>query len=316
MAGLLRLPLWLVLVLWTGVVSNAKNSGNETDSLAFVNAQWQVTELEKGAVAMYAQLHMFDSMQSICVVKYPAGKFRTDILHRPGDKAGKPGNIGNEVGAVFALNGGYFHVDRKIPSVYFRDGRKQYGHTHPTELYRVDALMGFKDRKGRRVEIAAASDTTVYEQVSKGWKQAMASGPLLVLDGEIKVPVKMGDRADGANVAAMEKEQKNGSKVRTHYSSAQFYDRRHPRTAFGTDDDGNVYLVVIDGRFKGQADGASIYETAYICHLLGMTDAINLDGGGSTTLWTKKTGVINHPYDNRKFDHGGERSVPNLIIVK
>ena len=49
--------------------------------------------------------------------------------------------------------------------------------------------------------------------------------------------------------------------------------------------------------------------------MLGMTDAINLDGGGSTTLWTEKTGVINHPYDNRKFDHDGERSVPNLIVV-
>ena len=102
----------------------------------------------------------------------------------------------------------------------------------------------------------------------------------------------------------------------THSStSAQFYDRRHPRTAIGKDDSGNIYLVVIDGRFKGKADGASIFETAYICHLLGMTDAINLDGGGSSALWSSETGVINHPRDNRKFDHEGERSVPNLVVV-
>ena len=105
------------------------------------------------------------------------------------------------------------------------------------------------------------------------------------------------------------------SKIRTHYTSAQFYDRRHPRTAIGKDDSGNIYLVVIDGRFKGKADGASIFETAYICHLLGMTDAINLDGGGSSALWSRETGVINHPRDNRKFDHEGERSVPNLVVV-
>ena len=73
--------------------------------------------------------------------------------------------------------------------------------------------------------------------------------------------------------------------------------------------------MVIDGRFKGSADGASIYETAYICHLLGMTDAINLDGGGSSALWTSTTGVISHPRDNRRFDHEGERTVPNLIAV-
>ena len=73
--------------------------------------------------------------------------------------------------------------------------------------------------------------------------------------------------------------------------------------------------MVIDGRFKGKADGASIFETAYICHLLGMTDAINLDGGGSSALWSRETGVINHPRDNKKFDHEGERVVPNLIVV-
>lgn len=111
----------------------------------------------------------------------------------------------------------------------------------------------------------------------------------------------------------MKKEQKEGSKTRTHYSSAQFYDKRHPRAAVGTDEDGNIYYVVIDGRFKGKADGASIYETAYICKMLGMTQAINLDGGGSTTLWSEQTGVLNHPHDNRKWDHDGERAVPNLI---
>jgi exopolysaccharide biosynthesis protein len=138
---------------------------------------------------------------------------------------------------------------------------------------------------------------------------------MLIVGEEIVVPVLMGNMADGANVAAMAEEQKQGAKIRTHYSSAQFYDKRHPRAAFGTDDEGYAYLVVIDGRFKGQADGASIYETAFICRLLGMTNAINLDGGGSTTLWTEETGVLNHPCDNKTFDHNGERSVPNLIVV-
>ena len=296
-----------------GELPQPDNSGK--DSLAFMNASWEITDLGKGAQAMYAQIPMFYSTQSVCVVKYPMKKFRTDILHRPGETAGKPSEIGTEVGAAFAMNAGFFHVKQRIPSVYFREGDEQHGYTHPTELYRVDGVMGFKDRKGRKAAIEMAADTMQYGAVSKGWKEAMASGPVLILDGEIVVPLLMGDKADGANVSAMADEQKSGAKIRTHYSSAQFYDKRHPRAAFGTDDEGNAYLVVIDGRFKGQADGASIYETAYICHMLGMTDAINLDGGGSTTLWTENTGVINHPYDNKKFDHEGERSVPNLIVV-
>ena len=165
------------------------------------------------------------------------------------------------------------------------------------------------------MEIIHCHDTLEYASATKKMKSAMATGPLLILDDEIVVPILMGDKADGDNVAAMQAEQKAGSNIRTHYTSAQFYDRRHPRTAIGTDDEGYIYLVVIDGRFKGQADGASIFETAFICHLLGMTDAINLDGGGSSALWAEETGVINHPRDNKKFDHEGERVVPNLIVV-
>lgn len=286
----------------------------DADSLAFRNADWQITELDKGAQAMYAQVPMFFSTQSICAVKYPASEFRSEILHRPGTRAGKPSVIGRETGAKIAVNAGYFHVKPRTPSVYFRIGKQVYGHTHPTETYRVDGVVGFRDKEGKEMLIAY-SDTTQYERVAGDWHTVMASGPMLVDEGQIVVPLLMGDEADGDNVSAMQDEQKKGSKIRTHYSSAQFYDKRHPRAAVGTDNEGNIYYVVIDGRFAGKGDGASIYETAYICRMLGMTDAINLDGGGSTTLWTETNGVINHPYDNKKWDHDGERAVPNLIVA-
>lgn len=287
----------------------------DADSLAFSKATWQVTELEKGAQVLYAQIPMFYSMQSVSVVKYPSSEFKTEILHRPGKKAGKPSEIGKKEKALCAINAGFFHVKPRTPSVYFRIGDKVYGQTHPTETYRVDGVVGFKDKAGREMVIAY-SDTTQYQSVSSDWHTVMASGPMLVYDGELVVPFLMGDMADGANIAAMQQEQKTGAKIRTHYSSVQFYDARHPRAAVGKDDEGNIYYVVIDGRFKGQGDGASIYETAYICKMLGMTEAINLDGGGSSTLWNKKTGVVNHPYDNKKWDHEGERAVPNLIIAQ
>jgi exopolysaccharide biosynthesis protein len=89
-----------------------------------------------------------------------------------------------------------------------------------------------------------------------------------------------------------------------------------PRTLIGKRADGTVVMAVIDGRFKGQGDGATIAETAYIARQLGLTEALNLDGGGSSTLWTAQEGVLNHPYDNRRFDHEGERGVPNCIVVR
>ena len=286
----------------------------DRDSLAFCNADWTITDLGKGAQALYAQAPMFFSSQSICCIKYPAGNYKTEILHRPGKTAGKPSEIGKKTGARFAVNACFFHVKELIPSVYFRVGKNVYGVTDPAETYRVDGVVGFKDQDGKEMHIEY-SDISQYEAVTKDWHTVLASGPMLIKNGEIVVPKLMGDDADGDNVEAMNAEMKTGSKIRTHYSSAQFYDRRHPRAAVGQDDEGNIYYVVIDGRFKGQGDGASIYETAYICKMLGMTEAINLDGGGSTTLWSEETGVINHPYDNKKWDHVGERAVPNLIVA-
>jgi exopolysaccharide biosynthesis protein len=45
---------------------------------------------------------------------------------------------------------------------------------------------------------------------------------------------------------------------------------------------------------------------------------MNLDGGGSATMWIKgkpDKGVVSHPSDNKLFDHKGERAVANAIVV-
>ena len=116
----------------------------------------------------------------------------------------------------------------------------------------------------------------------------MASGPVLLQNGEFQ----------------------------TFAEDRSFTLHRHPRTVFGKDNNGNYWFIVIDGRFPGKADGMTIPEAAALARYLGLSEVINLDGGGSSTLWTSKTGVLNHPYDNHRFDHGGSRRVPNAIIVK
>ena len=157
------------------LLGNAPQPDNtKLDSIAFANATWEITDLGKGAQAMYAQIPMFYSTQSVCVVKYPLKKFKTEILHRPAETAGKPSEIGEEVGAAFALNAAFFHVKELIPSVYFRKGKQQLGYTHPTELYRVDGMMGFEDKKGRHPVIDYARDTTGYDALTKRWHSAMA----------------------------------------------------------------------------------------------------------------------------------------------
>lgn len=100
--------------------------------------------------------------------------------------------------------------------------------------------------------------------------------------------------------------------------SADFNKLRHPRTAIGIKPDGRVILLTVDGRNTNSA-GMSMFELTKVMRWLGCTSAINLDGGGSTTLWaTRKTraGVINFPTDNKLWDHKGERKVANAILLK
>lgn len=90
--------------------------------------------------------------------------------------------------------------------------------------------------------------------------------------------------------------------------------RRHPRSAVGVTADARVLWLAVDGR-TDEAAGMTFDETATVLAALGCVDAVNLDGGGSTTLWVAGRGVCNHPCDNKRFDHEGERPVANALLV-
>ncbi|MGL4234160.1 MAG: phosphodiester glycosidase family protein [Casimicrobium sp.] len=59
----------------------------------------------------------------------------------------------------------------------------------------------------------------------------------------------------------------------------------HPRTAIGIDRSSDrMWWLVIDGRQSGRSEGASLADVAQVLKQLGADDAINLDGGGTTTM--------------------------------
>lgn len=100
--------------------------------------------------------------------------------------------------------------------------------------------------------------------------------------------------------------------------TASFNRLRHPRSAIGLKPDGTVLLLTVDGRHENSA-GMSLFELTKVMKWLGCTSAINLDGGGSTTLWLADApgnGIVNFPSDNKKWDHEGERKVANVIMLK
>ena len=89
-----------------------------------------------------------------------------------------------------------------------------------------------------------------------------------------------------------------------------FTTERHPRTVIGTARDGRIWLIAVDGRNKALSLGMSFAELQTLITRVGLADALNLDGGGSTTMVVKGT-VVNHPSDAT-----GPRRVSDAIIVR
>lgn len=69
---------------------------------------------------------------------------------------------------------------------------------------------------------------------------------------------------------------------------------RNPRTAIGYTEENNLVLVAVDGR-EGSSVGLTLVELAKLMKTLGCTNAINLDGGGSTVMYIKGQ-IVNHPH--------------------
>jgi Tol biopolymer transport system component len=88
--------------------------------------------------------------------------------------------------------------------------------------------------------------------------------------------------------------------------------KRHPRTAIGVTASGRILMVVIDGRRK-DSKGVKIVKLAKVMQGLGASFALNLDGGGSSTMVVKgKKGglqVVNEPSD------GSQRKVSSAVLV-
>lgn len=140
-------------------------------------------------------------------------------------------------------------------------------------------------------------------------------GPTLLIDG--KQPISQRSK-QGWGVSNVD----NGTAaidVRDEISRASstsnrvnFYQnwvlQRHPRTAVGVTETGDVYVVVVYGRDPFKSIGASITEMSELMLELGVQKAINLDGGGSSVM------VVNGQITGQPSDIGGERAVAEALL--
>lgn len=263
----------------------------QRDSLTFVNGNWQTDTLD-GMILRQCRFEgqqLFASNQQIFVLEIPdTADYTLRFAHEP--RRTKTSEMARKHGAVAAVNGSYFDMDKHFPICYLRIDSVDIGENTPG-----------KDTVNRKYyqygTLCIGGDSVVILKTdsSRRWEEAlpypdiMTAGPLLIWHDTLQY--MRDDRT--------------------------FVTNRHNRTAVGIREDGTVLLLVADGRFK-QAEGLSLTELQQILRWLGCHDALNLDGGGSTTLFLNigdYQGVVNCPSDNGRLDHEGERGVSNAVMI-
>lgn len=277
----------IVFALFTSINLFAQN-----DSLTVVNAKWTIEKIGKGLSlkTCWFENSLFNSNQNISVLELSnKRKYKFDIGFDP--KVLIPtSEFGKKANAIAAINGTFFDVKNGGSVDFIKSNGEVINENRlltngKRAIHQKSAIV----IKNGKLNIEKWNNEENWEK-SLFADDIMVSGPLLILN-------QMEEKLDTSNT---------------------FNKTRHPRTAVAITKNNNVLLITVDGRNANSA-GMSLFELSKVLFWLNAKDAINLDGGGSTTLWLNNrvgNGIINYPTDNKKWDHEGERKVANVILLK
>ncbi|MFD2248011.1 phosphodiester glycosidase family protein [Pontibacter ruber] len=287
MKRLLLLPLFVCLLQTVSLEIHAQAPEATAIQDKLHRSNWKKEKIGRGMHWRYYHGNgLYNSRQSINVLDINLNKAAIEVSLAHSDSALiKTSMFARNNGALAAVNGSYFDTKKGGSVVFLKtDGEVKANTIQTMPEYRENAAIA----------INADGKPAVIRKPAAGWQktdaqEALASGPLLVYEGK---PETMVPQAFNTN--------------------------RHPRTAIGFTKDNHMLLVTVDGR-SSEAYGMSNEELAQLMHSLGCQSAINLDGGGSTTMWIQgkgTNGVVNYPSDNKAYDHEGERAVANCILIR
>lgn len=280
---------WVACLFFCTIMGTVQ-AQTAADSLAIVSAAWENGETASEGIHYRHALidNLYHGPQSINVIEIdPQKGWKGNIaIAHP---LSTTSDIATQAHAVAAINGSYFDMKRGNSVCFLKTGHTVRDTTLTAEWHlRVTGAVHIARGK---LKIIPWSKTQELQAERRGRATIMASGPLLLTHG--KTCTWSG-------------------------CDSSFVYTKHPRSAVGITREGKILLVTVDGRHKQQAKGVNIAELAHLLRILGSRDALNLDGGGSTTLWLKgapEKGVVNYPSDNRQFDHAGERKVANILYL-
>jgi len=186
-------------------------------------------------------------------------------------------NIASSAGAILAINGDYYGF--RDDGVIIRNGT----------LYRDEPTRdGVALMDDGTMQTYDETTTSSSELLESGVLNTLSFGPILVQNGEIA--------GDFSSVS-----------IDKNFGNRSIQDA-NPRTAIGMISANHYVFVVVDGR-SSDSRGMTLDELASVMQGLGATEAYNLDGGGSSTMYFMGR-VVNNPQGENK-----ERGVSDILYV-
>lgn len=180
-------------------------------------------------------------------------------------------------GVIGGINGGYFAGEKPIGTL------RRQGFTQNAKFWPYRSAFGWNEC-GEFIFIDGKEVSQIEGNGSfDKYTEVLQAGPLLIKNGEFSP---------------------NTENIHVNVMS-----NRHPRTVVGTDGS-SVMWVVVDGRNSMHSVGTTIAETRALCKKLGMTTALNLDGGGSSSLWWR--GMTFSQPSNTNVT---ERPIPYAVLM-
>lgn len=187
-------------------------------------------------------------------------------------------DIADAVNAIFAINGDYYGF--RDSGIMIRNG----------VVYRDDpARQGLAIYRDGHMEVYDETTTSADELLAAGVWNTLSFGPGLVSGGEIVPGI-------------------DDVEIDTNIGNHSIQGNQ-PRTALGMISATHWVFVAVDGRSTGYSKGVTLPELAQIMKDLGATEAYNLDGGGSTTMYFNGA-LVNNP-----LGKGKERGTSDILYI-
>jgi exopolysaccharide biosynthesis protein len=280
-----KISLLLLIIYFTLALTVSSLNAQIT---GFCRIKWDREKVAPGLVWKSSHALLNDSIpQNINVLKVNLKKRKIGISYDHLKNTAVSKQVSG-TDAISAINGSFFDMKNGGSVTYIRTAGRIAETDTAKKWSRNSNINGaIMIRSGTRVFIEKAMPNSWYDAHSE-YENILLTGPLMVKD-----------------------------RTKLSLPETSLTTNKHPRTAIGIRNHRRVILLTLDGR-TSEAFGMTISELADLMKLLRCRDAVNLDGGGSTTMWIKGkpfNGIVNMPCDNKKFDHEGERSSSDVIVI-